>query len=483
MSSEEVLSALKETANSLSLESVSQDSVKLGSSSFPADAQCTVSGSTYSLLSIALLLVDPSQKFLAYKRLCKKYNVKDGLNTSDVKTILEYFEASGEKKEKKVRMAEDVIEKEPKKAKTSKDEKKASSSISKKKEKGAPMTQEQIMESLGAVVDKRSQDPDGDVDMEGSDKQSAAGLENAEGGGDDAPKLISPEDEERKAIQACLSAVGYDATKVPAEVLEKDRAEVNDKIANFEIPVGDSASILRCGAAATTGNSKKSGSQSSSERNFSRVLDLFMQSAKEEKVLDKRDKRSRSGTPTLTSPQPKKKAAGKPIIIVPNAMTSPITLINALQFFQHSKFEPRDIAIKNQVGPKQSPIFVKRTVASRLGGGEVEYEIIDNPSRKLKSPADWDRVVAVIAQGAAWQFKGWGMVRGREATPVDVFSHAFGYYIGIEGAPVPKELLGWNVKKGNFSRDKRGLDSVVYANFWNNLDEWMSVHKRHYLPG
>ena len=208
-----------------------------------------------------------------------------------------------------------------------------------------------------------------------------------------------------------------------------------------------------------------------------------MQSAKEERGLDKRDKRSRSATPTLTSPQPKKKAAGKPIIIVPNAMTSPITLINALQFFQHSKFEPRDIAIKNQTGPKQSSLFVKRNVASRLGGGEVEYEIIDNPSRKLKSPADWDRVVAVIAQGAAWQFKGWGMVRGREATPVDIFSHSFGYYIGIEGAPVPKELLGWNVKKGNLSRDKRGLDSVVYANFWNNLDEWMSVHKRHYLPG
>lgn len=96
---------------------------------------------------------------------------------------------------------------------------------------------------------------------------------------------------------------------------------------------------------------------------------------------------------------------------------------------------------------------------------------------KLKHSADWDRIVAVIPQGAEWQFKGW-----KYTQPVDIFSRTFGFYIGYEGAPVPKEVLNWNVKLNNVHRDKRGLDSVTFSNFWNSLDEWIAVHKPEYLP-
>jgi parafibromin len=103
------------------------------------------------------------------------------------------------------------------------------------------------------------------------------------------------------------------------------------------------------------------------------------------------------------------------------------------------------------------------------------YDIVDNPATRLKKD-EWDRVVAVICQGASWQFKGW-----RYSDPVDLFSRTFGFYVGLEGAAVPNELQGWNVKTGKVSRDRRGMDDVCLASFWNGLEEFMSVHKQGYI--
>jgi len=180
-----------------------------------------------------------------------------------------------------------------------------------------------------------------------------------------------------------------------------------------------------------------------------------------------------------------------PLIIVPNAMTSPIGMINANNFFANAKFIPRD----RTAAKKVSTLVFKRRISSRLmsrgiggggGGGslssngassgEMEYELMDNPATKL-SRHDWDRVVAVIAHGEKWQFKGW-----KWTEPVEIFSNCFGFYIGMEGAPIPKGLIGWNVKKAFLNRDKRGLDRVAHASFWNSLDEWMVLNKRDYLP-
>jgi parafibromin len=155
-----------------------------------------------------------------------------------------------------------------------------------------------------------------------------------------------------------------------------------------------------------------------------------------------------------------KKPVGKPLILIPNAMTSPITMINAKEFFGSAKFIPRDVQLKNGVRKLPSVTFSRR-IAGRLGGHMVEYEVMDNPTTRLK-PHEWDRVVAVIPQGAAWQFKGW-----RYSNPVDIFNKSYGFYIGIEKTPIPKDLTGWRVKKGWLNRDKRSLDSVTHASFWN----------------
>ena len=231
------------------------------------------------------------------------------------------------------------------------------------------------------------------------------------------------------------------------------------------------------------------------------VLDMYNDMIK----VDEKQKRHPSSTSTsrlslgtssmalgIHQPKPRPKVLGKPIIIVPNAMTSPITLINASLFFEKSTYQSRDSLVKQDPSARQPSgmVPISRRISPRLGGGLVSYEIIDNPTMKL-SKDDWDRVVAVIAQGASWQFKGWKM-RGTTNTttngsssdisPVDVFSRCYGFYIGFEGSPVPQEVMGWNVKKGMLSKDKRGMDSVVAASFWHGLDEWMSVHKPEYVP-
>jgi parafibromin len=177
--------------------------------------------------------------------------------------------------------------------------------------------------------------------------------------------------------------------------------------------------------------------------------------------------------------------AKKPIIVVPKGMTAPVTLLNALEFFGHSKFVPRDVMMKNNKGGNalnkmnNSTTFSRR-VGSRQGGGMVEYELMDNPNSKLHSQKDWDRVVAVIALGASWQFKDWpGPIYNN---PVRLFGSVYGFYIGMEGDNVPAELQGWSVVRSKLNRDKRGLDSVTHASFWNGLDEFMAIHKPEMLP-
>jgi parafibromin len=168
-------------------------------------------------------------------------------------------------------------------------------------------------------------------------------------------------------------------------------------------------------------------------------------------------------------------AGKKPVIVLPKGMTCPITMTNAHEFFSNAKFVP-----PKRGGVQKPPTTFARRVAARLGGGTVEYELMDNPVTKLgQDPREWQRIVAVIALGQAWQFKDWP---GKYADPVHLFGRTYGFYIGMEGDVIPAELEGWAVRKGKLNRDKRGLDSVTHASFWNGLDEWMAVHKAELLP-
>jgi hypothetical protein len=341
---------------------------------------------------------------------------------------------------------------------------KSASSLAVKKEKG-PVTNEQVLENLTLMADKRSEkavkneedkpsEPDSAANMEGKDVEV---LVHTEQQSPDANDAVT--EKERNKLRALLSERIY----VTDEELAADREATREIIAN-EMPVGNSFSVLRAPG-----------------RDLSKVLDIYTEvkqneaaAAKAEAKEQSKKRKSGDSTPSKSlssdpSKKNKREPKGKPIIIVPNTMTSPIIMVNAKQFFGEKQFVPRQEVLKQlgaaarNTGPSVS---FSRKVAAKYSGGlsssELEYEVMDNPL-KLKSKSDWDRIVAVVAQGGSWQFKGWP---GSWGNPVDIFSRAMGFYIGMEGTPLPKELQGWSVKTLMISRDKRVMDGVVHSHFF-----------------
>ena len=346
----------------------------------------------------------------------------------------------------------------------------SSASASHKKKPSERITSEKVLANLTSVADKRGQQQAQPALIKSLKKTSAT--TGADDGKTNAAAAAAAYGEDTVDGAAAgtevdfsfLSADGFDLPDIA--VMEDDR-KVVAKITAFEIAVGDSASVLRAWDA----------------RSLKRVLDLYNDHKKMESssAYRKRGSKSMSSSAILApheqAKKKKKRPTKPPVIIVPNAVTSPVTLINSEEFFKRSKYVPSDVMKKNGAR-KQPTVTIRRSIASKFGGKEMEYEIIDNPKGRLgTNKYEWDRVVAVVAQGAEWQFKGWLW-----SNPVQIFSKTFGFYVGMDGDPVPKGLASWNVKLGKLNRDKRGLDSVTHASFWNNLDEWMYINKPEYLP-
>lgn len=94
---------------------------------------------------------------------------------------------------------------------------------------------------------------------------------------------------------------------------------------------------------------------------------------------------------------------GVPIILVPSAFSTLITIYNVKDFLEDGVFIPTDVKLKQMKGSKPDCI----TVQKKFSRDRVvtAYEVRDKPSA-LKAE-DWDRVVAVFVLGKEWQFKDW----------------------------------------------------------------------------
>jgi len=482
------LSTLKQWASSSKLQDVtlSDDgkSLTLDNTTLVGDEQVTVEHNgkscQYTVASIFLQIRDPNQGLRDYRSACKKHGITDSVKAVDKATVVDFFLGSADvaavptEDSKKPAPAEEAADKKHRSSskkddhrhrkdskekdhhrKRREDDKQQKSPQKAKKAKKL-VTNEQLFSNLSVVVDKRQMDK-----------------------------------KAQEEITKALSAEGFAVTNEMLE--EESKKEVLQTIFANEIPVGNSASILRA---------------ANPRKNLSRVLELYMETilpAKASSSSSKSKPSSKlaaaavvSNKASLQKQKPKKSylIGKKPVIIVPKGMTAPLTLINAHEFFCHGKFVPRDVMIKQ--GRQRSPATTfTRNVRGRGGGGAsasggsggqagagsssglLEYEIMDNPKRLGTDTKEWERIVAVIVLGQSWQFKDWPPPYNN---PVQLFSKTLGFYVGMEGAKLPDELSGWAVKKAKLNRDKRGLDSVTYASFWNSLDEFMSVHRPELLP-
>ena len=91
-------------------------------------------------------------------------------------------------------------------------------------------------------------------------------------------------------------------------------------------------------------------------------------------------------------------------------MTATINMANAQEFFGNANFVDPNSARRKKGYSKPKSLEVLRRMAKN--NKEVTFEIIDD-AKRLRGK-DWDRVVAVLAQGKEWQFKGWEKVRWLE---------------------------------------------------------------------
>ncbi|KAF9918626.1 accessory factor associated with RNA polymerase II [Lobosporangium transversale] len=159
-----------------------------------------------------------------------------------------------------------------------------------------------------------------------------------------------------------------------------------------------------------------------------------------------------------------------PIIIVPAAMTSMLTMYNVKQFLEDQLFVNSE-DIRNQGVTKPSRLSIERRQKPNEPH-KTPYHVIENADQ-LKDE-DWDRVVCVFTTGAEWQFKKW-----KWQTPVQLFAQVKGFYVKWADEQ-PKEIIkSWNVEILNLNRHRRHADRAVVTEFWDRLQAWCLANKPH----
>lgn len=178
-----------------------------------------------------------------------------------------------------------------------------------------------------------------------------------------------------------------------------------------------------------------------------------------------------------STPKPKmhlkgsKIGEGVPIILVPSASQTLITVYNVKEFLEDGVFIPSDVKVKQMKGPKPDCV----TVQKKFSRDRVvtAYEVRDKPSA-LKAE-DWERVVAVFVLGKEWQFKDWPF-----KDHVEIFNKIIGFYMRFEDDSIEsaKNVKQWNVKIISISKNKRHQDRAAALEVWDRLEEFVRSRSR-----
>ncbi|KAJ1647828.1 accessory factor associated with RNA polymerase II [Dispira simplex] len=187
-----------------------------------------------------------------------------------------------------------------------------------------------------------------------------------------------------------------------------------------------------------------------------------------------RDHSGSSSRPTSSAlpvrrPPPSKRSNRIPLIVVPAAATSLLTMYNVREFLENHRFVPTQIMRERGI-KKEPQLTIER---SRIGNPKpILYHVVDSVDRF--KPEDWDRLIAVITIGATWQFKKW-----KWENPQEIFKHAQGFYFKYADEEPKGAITTWNVETINIDRTKRHKDNAVVAQLWDTLDRYVAACKPH----
>ncbi|KAL0489105.1 parafibromin [Acrasis kona] len=162
-------------------------------------------------------------------------------------------------------------------------------------------------------------------------------------------------------------------------------------------------------------------------------------------------------------PAPSSSGRKKPIIIVPAALSSLITLYNVGDFVVGNKYVSNEE--KKKEGAKKEAVVIRRKVGQ---GSYEEYMVIDNPTKLPKE--EWRRVVAVFTNGQSWQFSGWN-----SEDPMKIFNTYQGFHLHFTEDGPNAAVKNWPIKILSISKidTLRHNDQTSVREFWKTLDDWM----------
>ncbi len=187
------------------------------------------------------------------------------------------------------------------------------------------------------------------------------------------------------------------------------------------------------------------------------------------------DQKQGSGKKSKSKNEPVKRSIGAivPIIIVPPAQTSKISLLNASDLLDKGTWVPLQTkkdqsasAAPSSVGAGKKRHKFERFfhVSERDDGTEVrsEFEVVQDTSHFEKS--DWDRVIAIFTNGKDWEFKNWKL-----GDPATMFHRVPGFYVAFKGEAIPPSITSWKITVLWLDKNARHGDVTAKRLFWETV--------------
>ncbi|TDL18522.1 CDC73-domain-containing protein [Rickenella mellea] len=251
-------------------------------------------------------------------------------------------------------------------------------------------------------------------------------------------------------------------------VVDTADADVVKKIRQNEVELRDRNTVLR----------------GSKPNNFTAIRNVYAEKLKKIREASKGGATPAAASASKTEPkvQQRKPRNMYPIIMISSSPTSLITMHNVKRFLQDATFEPstearvRAAAEGNTRPEDLIAIYRKRTHIEPSGQEreiQARYFVVDGVEALAKFGNDaWDRVVAVVTTGQAWQFRPY-----KWTEPRTLFHHVKGFYVSWSNDPPNPKIRDWNVTELKIDPHRRHVDKSVVAHFWKTLDTWTLANK------
>ena len=165
----------------------------------------------------------------------------------------------------------------------------------------------------------------------------------------------------------------------------------------------------------------------------------------------------------------KQKVLGRPIIIVPSAVTSMITLDNVGTFLEQGVFKVGDL--NKPAEKRQKSLCIVRS-SSVDESHKVKFDVFDSIRAEKFSENDWDRVVAVFVTGQLWQFSNW-----KYQVPA-IFEKVAAFHLKYDEDMTNENVKNWRVSVLSINKSKRHMDSSAMFTFWNKVIEDIAAKKK-----